>query len=199
MCSSRGSLPPSSSAEISTADTTRMPSCVPAASASETPATVSWSLSAINCTPAWAAAAITSAGSSVPSERVEWDWRSNRGLGVMGLLGLVCGYDRCGEQEAGRIALERRLRASGGAYVMGAMQRRIELRRRSGAPQTPDSGNDAAERTDRLLGRLAARDWDVISGIDPRHGVDHVLVGPAGVFAITSRMPAGVCAARVKD
>lgn len=80
---------------------------------------------------------------------------------------------------------------------MGVMQRRIELRRRAGAPQPPDT--DAAERTDRLLGRLPARDWDVISGIDSRHGVDHVLVGPAGVFAITSRMPAGVGVARVKD
>lgn len=80
---------------------------------------------------------------------------------------------------------------------MGAMQRRIELRRRAVAPQPPDT--DAAERTDRLLGRLPAREWDVISGVELRHGVDHVVVGPAGVFAITSRMPAGVGAARVKD
>jgi Nuclease-related domain len=77
------------------------------------------------------------------------------------------------------------------------MQRRIELRRRAEAPQPSD--DDAAERTDRLLGRLPARDWDVISGVQARHGVDHVVVGPAGVFAITSRMPAGVGAARVKD
>ncbi len=91
------------------------------------------------------------------------------------------------------------MRASGAAYVMGAMQRRIELRRRRGAsrPQYPDG--DAAERTDRLLGRLAGRDWDVVSGVDPRHGVDHVLVGPGGVFAIASRMPDGVGVARVKD
>lgn len=83
---------------------------------------------------------------------------------------------------------------------MGAMQRRIELRRRYGAlrPNGADDG-DAAERTDRLLGRLPSRDWNVISGVDPRHGVDHVIVGPAGVFAIASRMPEGVGAARVKD
>lgn len=82
---------------------------------------------------------------------------------------------------------------------MGAMQRRIELRRRGSASHPPAPDGDAAERTDRLLVRLADRDWDVISGIDPRHGVDHVIVGPAGVFAIASRMPDGVGAARVKD
>jgi hypothetical protein len=82
---------------------------------------------------------------------------------------------------------------------MEVMQRRIELRRRRAAAPAPDAGGDAAQRTDRLLGRLASRDWDVISGIDPRHGVDHVLVGPPGVFAIASSMPAGVGVARVKD
>ena len=82
---------------------------------------------------------------------------------------------------------------------MEVMQRRIELRRRRAAAPAPDAGGDAAHRTDRLLGRLAGRDWDVISGIDPRHGVDHVLVGPPGVFAIASSMPPGVGAARVKD
>lgn len=82
---------------------------------------------------------------------------------------------------------------------MGAMQRRIELRRRRGVAPTPDAGGDASERTDRLLARLAERDWDVIAGVDPRHGVDHVIVGPGGVFAIASRMPEGVGVARVKD
>lgn len=47
--------------------------------------------------------------------------------------------------------------------------------------------------------RLAGRDWEVIRGVDSRRGVDHVLVGPPGVFAIASRMPEGVGAARVKD
>lgn len=82
---------------------------------------------------------------------------------------------------------------------MGVMQRRIELRRRHGAARVNEAGDGAAERTDRLLGRLASRDWDVISDVDPRHGVDHVVVGPGGVFAITSRMPEGVGVARVKD
>jgi hypothetical protein len=82
---------------------------------------------------------------------------------------------------------------------MGAMQRRIELRRRRGVSQPPDADGDASERTDRLLRRLADRDWDVIAGVDPRHGVDHVIVGPGGVFAIASRMPPGVGGARVKD
>lgn len=82
---------------------------------------------------------------------------------------------------------------------MGAMQRRIELRRRRGAVRPPSPDGDAAERTDRMLCRLSDREWDVISGIGGRLGVDHVLVGPAGVFAIASQMPAGVGAARVKD
>lgn len=82
---------------------------------------------------------------------------------------------------------------------MGAMQRRIELRRRNGAPRPSEANDAAAQRTDRLLGRLAGREWDVISNVDPRHGVDHVIVGPAGVFAIASQMPEGASAARVKD
>lgn len=82
---------------------------------------------------------------------------------------------------------------------MGAMQRRIELRRRRGA--SPEHGSDgaAAERTDRLLQRLPGRNWEVISRVDSHDGIDHVLVGVAGVFAIASRMPEGVGAARVKD
>jgi hypothetical protein len=79
------------------------------------------------------------------------------------------------------------------------MQRRIELRRRQGAPAPAALDGDAAQRTDRLLHRLADREWDVISGLSPRLGIDHVLVGPRGVFAIASQMPAGVGAARVKD
>lgn len=58
---------------------------------------------------------------------------------------------------------------------------------------------EAAQRTDRLLRKLPARDWEVLEDVDPRHGVDHVLVGPAGVFALTSRDPEGIAAARVKD
>jgi Nuclease-related domain len=82
---------------------------------------------------------------------------------------------------------------------MGAMQRRIELRRRRAALPAPNADGDAAQRTDRLLGRLGERDWDVIADLDPRYGLDHVLVGPGGVFAIASQMPPGVGAARVKD
>ena len=53
--------------------------------------------------------------------------------------------------------------------------------------------------TDRLLRKLPAREWEVLEDIDPKHGVDHVLIGPAGVFALTSRDPEGIAAARVKD
>lgn len=82
------------------------------------------------------------------------------------------------------------------------MQRRIELRRRGAGEQrgeSHDGGAQAAQRTDRLLQKLPARDWEVVSDVDPKHGVDHVLVGPGGVFAISSRDPEGVGAARVKD
>src|SRR3954469_2649588 len=65
--------------DSSVAGTTRMPCSRPAASASATPSTVSWSLSASISTPASAANRTTSAGSRAPSERVECDCRSNVG------------------------------------------------------------------------------------------------------------------------
>ncbi|MHB1809943.1 MAG: hypothetical protein ACYCU0_11720 [Solirubrobacteraceae bacterium] len=55
----------------------------------------------------------------------------------------------------------------------------------------------AAERTERVLRRLPERDWRLLSGVGGK--VEQVLIGPAGVFAIQSRKPAGVGAARVKD
>src|SRR5439155_23353601 len=76
MCRSR---PWSSRAEISVAGTRRRACFWAAAIASATPSTLSWSLSANSSTPARAAAATTSAGPSSPSDRVECDWRSNRG------------------------------------------------------------------------------------------------------------------------
>ena len=42
------------------------------------PAVVSWSVSATTSSPAAAAAATTCAGASVPSDAVEWVWRSMR-------------------------------------------------------------------------------------------------------------------------
>ena len=54
-----------------------------ASSASATPSTVSWSVSANSVTPASAARATTSAGGSEPSECVECDWRSNVGGGFV--------------------------------------------------------------------------------------------------------------------
>jgi hypothetical protein len=76
----------------------------------------------------------------------------------------------------------------------------MQLRaRRVGVAPVPNPDAGAADRTDRALTRLPEREWDVLAGFDPRHGVDHVAIGPGGVFAITSRMPNGVAAARVKD
>ena len=58
-----------------------------AASASATPSTVSWSVSASSFTPAFAALATTSAGGSAPSEYVECDWRSNVGAVCLTAIG----------------------------------------------------------------------------------------------------------------
>ena len=57
---------------------------------------------------------------------------------------------------------------------------------------------EAVQRTDALLRRLPAREWTVLADVDPRHGVEHVLVGPSGVFAIASHKPPGA-GARVRD
>ena len=54
----------------------------PACSASSTPSTVSWSVSASSSTPASAAAATTARGGSAPSEHVECDCRSNAGAPI---------------------------------------------------------------------------------------------------------------------
>src|SRR5204863_7165466 len=62
--------------DISTAGTHSMPASPAASTASWTPATASWSVSDMTVTPASAAARATSAGSSWPSETVEWAWRS---------------------------------------------------------------------------------------------------------------------------
>lgn len=82
---------------------------------------------------------------------------------------------------------------------MGAMERRIELRRGRGRPAAePAEQDDAAERTERVLRKLPEREWRIVA--HPGDGkVEHVLIGPAGVFAIQSSKPVGVGAARVKD
>jgi hypothetical protein len=64
----------------------------------------------------------------------------------------------------------------------------VSLRR---SEQKDGSAEEAGRRTDELLRRLPERDWTVLSEIDPRHGVDHVLVGHGGVFVIASRKPPG--------
>ena len=69
-----------SSQMLSSIAGTSVRSCSSAAcSASSTPLTVSWSVSANNLTPAAAAAATTSRGASSPSEWMECDWRSKVG------------------------------------------------------------------------------------------------------------------------
>jgi hypothetical protein len=90
--------------------------------------------------------------------------------------------------------------ASVAECVIPEMPGRLHLRgRRGGRVHGPDvSDEEAARRTDALLDKLPERAWTVLEDVDPRHGVDHVLVGPGGVFAIASRKPAGA-GARVRD
>jgi hypothetical protein len=80
---------------------------------------------------------------------------------------------------------------------MRHMRPRIPLRRPRPTPR-PVSDEEAVRRTDALLRRLPAREWTVLAEVDPRHGVEHVLVGPSGVFAIASHKPVGA-GARVRD
>jgi hypothetical protein len=68
------------------------------------------------------------------------------------------------------------------------MKQRVGLSRH----ETPDAyALEAVARTDELLRRLPQRDWTVLADIDPRYGVDHVLVGRGGIFVMASRKPAG--------
>ncbi|MHB1538067.1 MAG: hypothetical protein ACYCUM_06215 [Solirubrobacteraceae bacterium] len=79
------------------------------------------------------------------------------------------------------------------------MERRIELLRGRGRlTAEPVRADGAAQRTERVLRKLPERDWRIVTR--PGGGrVEHVVIGPAGVFAIQSAQPAGVGAARVKD
>jgi hypothetical protein len=58
---------------------------------------------------------------------------------------------------------------------------------------------EAAKRTDELLARLPAQEWSVVREVDSRHGIDHLIVGPGGVFAIASRKPEVAGGVSVKD
>jgi hypothetical protein len=73
----------------------------------------------------------------------------------------------------------------------------IHLRRRESATQ-PAADEEAQQRTDALLSRLPAREWTVLRDVDRRHGVEHVLVGPTGVYTVASHKPPGA-GARVRD
>ena len=56
--------------------TRRMPTRSAASCASSHPTVVSWSVSATTSSPAFFAFSTSSVGVSVPSERLEWVWRS---------------------------------------------------------------------------------------------------------------------------
>lgn len=73
----------------------------------------------------------------------------------------------------------------------------IRMRKRE-SDRNPTVDEEARQRTDALLRRLPVREWSVLEDFDPRHGVEHVLVGPSGVYAIASHKPPGA-GARVRD
>jgi len=75
----------------------------------------------------------------------------------------------------------------------------LRRRHRDGTQQRlKGQDEEAAKRTDALLRGLPGREWTVLEEIDSKHGMDHVVVGPGGVFAIASRFP-GSGGARVRD
>lgn len=79
---------------------------------------------------------------------------------------------------------------------MVEMRARLHLHRnRQPAPATP---TQASDRTESLLRRLPERDWTVMADVELRHGAEHVLIGPGGIFVIASHKPAGA-GARVRD
>ncbi len=79
---------------------------------------------------------------------------------------------------------------------MRRVRRKIHLRGQPASLPAPEE--DAGERTEALLRRLPEREWSVLPDVASRHGVDHVLVGPGGVFAIASHRPPGATG-RVRD
>jgi hypothetical protein len=78
------------------------------------------------------------------------------------------------------------------------MRAKLNLHRPASAARPAAADDEARGRTDALLRRLPEREWTVLADVDPRHGVEHVLVGPSGVFAIASHKPEGA-GARVRD
>jgi hypothetical protein len=78
--------------------------------------------------------------------------------------------------------------------------RSVRLLHRSGREDSERHRQDAEaeQRTEQILRRLPEGEWTVVSNFRYRHGAHgHVAIGPAGVFLITSRKPAGCV--RVKD
>ena len=71
-------LIPWARADTSVPRTSAMPCRRAAAAACDQPAVVSWSVRATTSSPAAAASATTCAGAPVPSDAVEWVWRSMR-------------------------------------------------------------------------------------------------------------------------
>lgn len=75
---------------------------------------------------------------------------------------------------------------------------RLRQRPDRGADNRRPEDVDADRRTDAVLRRLPAESWSIVSCATARHGApDHVVVGPAGVYVIASRLPQGCV--RVKD
>ena len=135
MCSSRAApapAAPSSTAEISTAGTTRTPWRSPAASASETPLTVSWSDSASSSTPASAAQA-HDLGRLAGRRRSGWSATAGRSEAPRAgdVRDQISCWSRVGSSEGiarqprGRAGPRRpRMRAHGGVVAAGLARQR---------------------------------------------------------------------------
>ncbi len=80
--------PPGCRALISTPGMTSTPSLAPAATASASPSMVSWSVSATAFRPLSLASRTRSVGVRVPSEALEWVWRSTNFIIVKPRLSL---------------------------------------------------------------------------------------------------------------
>src|SRR5947209_19446094 len=95
-------LMPRACVEISVPGTRVTPVAGTAAAASAQPAVVSWSVRATTSSPAEAASSSTAAGGEVPSEAVEWTWRSIRTEATLEAGCDALGLPACGSLQARR-------------------------------------------------------------------------------------------------
>src|SRR4051794_29265726 len=183
-------LMPRAWVEISVPGTRVTPVAGTAAAASAQPAVVSWSVRATTSSPAEAASSSTAAGGEVPSEAVEWTWRSIRTEAT-----LEAGCDAPGlspgslqaRRERSVWQVEHVVRVAGVAQLELLKQDR-RRRARPGEGPEPDAGRLAHEGGDAVdvhgpqRGVVAGRDELEARGAadDPPSGVEGLQAGEPG-------------------